>query len=43
MHALHSLQRAISIIGKTLAHFDDDGIIPAYGFGDTVSPLNPEP
>lgn len=27
-------QQAISIIGKTLAAFDDDNLIPCFGFGD---------
>ena len=27
-------EKAISIIGKTLAPFDDDNLIPCYGFGD---------
>ncbi|KAL2904572.1 E3 ubiquitin-protein ligase RGLG2, partial [Bienertia sinuspersici] len=27
-------EQAISIIGKTLAAFDDDNLIPCYGFGD---------
>jgi len=39
--SLHSIgdtpnpyEKAISIIGKTLAPFDDDNMIPCLGFGD---------
>ncbi|KAD7116455.1 hypothetical protein E3N88_03723 [Mikania micrantha] len=38
LHSLEGLQnpyeQAISIIGKTLAPFDDDNLIPCFGFGD---------
>lgn len=30
-------EKAISIIGKTLAPFDDDNLIPCFGFGDGKS------
>ncbi|MCH87358.1 E3 ubiquitin-protein ligase RGLG2 [Trifolium medium] len=28
-------EQAISIIGKTLAPFDEDNLIPCFGFGDS--------
>jgi E3 ubiquitin-protein ligase RGLG len=28
-------EQAISIIGRTLARFDEDNLIPCFGFGDS--------
>lgn len=30
-------EKAISIVGKTLAPFDDDNLIPCFGFGDATT------
>ncbi|CAI0456434.1 unnamed protein product [Linum tenue] len=35
--ALNPYEQAISIIGKTLAAFDEDNLIPCYGFGDATT------
>uniref|UniRef100_A0A9I9DK92 RING-type domain-containing protein n=1 Tax=Cucumis melo TaxID=3656 RepID=A0A9I9DK92_CUCME len=41
LHALsdspNPYQKALSIIGKTLAPFDEDGLIPCFGFGDATT------
>ncbi|KAK9734212.1 hypothetical protein RND81_04G123100 [Saponaria officinalis] len=36
-NTLNPYEQAISIIGKTLAAFDDDNLIPCYGFGDATT------
>lgn len=33
-------EEAISIIGKTMAEFDDDNLIPCFGFGDGMYLIN---
>jgi len=33
-HGINPYQKSLSIIAKVLADFDDDNLIPAYGFGD---------
>merc|ERR1719171_2458397 len=33
-NAINPYQKSLSIIAKVLADFDDDNLIPAYGFGD---------
>lgn len=34
---LNPYEQAISIIGKSLAAFDEDNLIPCFGFGDGIS------
>jgi len=34
-HGINPYQKTLSVIATVLADFDDDNLIPAYGFGDT--------
>ncbi|XAR51931.1 hypothetical protein NMG60_11006738 [Bertholletia excelsa] len=36
-NVLNPYEQAISIIGKTLAAFDEDNLIPCFGFGDATT------
>lgn len=40
---LNPYEQAITIIGKTLAAFDDDNLIPCFGFGDGTTILHDNP
>lgn len=36
-HTRNPYEKAISIVGKTLAPFDEDNLIPCFGFGDATT------